>query len=65
MSDYRVLSISKAKLKIFQVITKLSFDKFTYIPKEILEDMKVEGIITKLNTVKGKTLMLNVNNRIV
>ena len=65
MSDYRVRSISKAKLKIFQVITKLSFDKFTYIPKEILEDMKVEGIITKLNTVKGKTLMLNVNNRIV
>ena len=65
MSDYRVRAISKAKLKIFQVITKLSFDKFTYIPKEILEDMKVEGIITKLNTVKGKTLMLNVNNRIV
>ena len=27
--------------------------------------MKVEAIITKLNTAKGKTLLLNVNNRIV
>lgn len=47
------------------MITKLSYDKFTYLPKDILETIKIEAIITKLNTIKGKTLCLNVNNRIV
>ncbi len=52
-------------MRVFQLITKLSFDKFTYLQKEVIEEIKIEGIITKLNTIKGKTLLLNVNNRIV
>jgi DNA mismatch repair ATPase MutL len=52
-------------MKVFQIITKLPYDKFTYLPKQVLEDIKIEAIITKLNTIKGKALLLNVNNRIV
>lgn len=52
-------------MKVFQIITKLPYDKFTYLAKQILEDIKIEAIITKLNTIKGKALLLNVNNRIV
>ena len=59
------MSASASKMKVFQLITKLSYDKFTYLTKQVLEEVKVEGIITKLNTIKGKTLLLNVNNRIV
>lgn len=64
-TDSKGLSVSKSKMKVFQMITKLSYDKFTYLPKDILETIKIEAIITKLNTIKGKTLCLNVNNRIV
>jgi DNA mismatch repair ATPase MutL len=59
------MGVSAGKMKVFQQITKLSYDKFTYLSKELLEDVRVEGIITKLNTIKGKTLLLNVNSRIV
>jgi DNA mismatch repair ATPase MutL len=52
-------------MKAFQNITKLPYDKFTYLPKEIVDEVKLEMIITKLNTIKGKTLLLNINNRIV
>jgi len=52
-------------MKVFQIITKLPYDKFTYLPKQVIEEIKIEAIITKLNTIKGKTLLLNVNNRIV
>jgi hypothetical protein len=58
------MSVSAAKMRIFQSITKLSYDKFTYLSKEVLEKIRIEGIITKLNTTKGKTLLLNINNRI-
>ena len=58
------MSVSAAKMRIFQGITKLSYDKFTYLSKEVLEKIRIEGIITKLNTTKGKTLLLNINNRI-
>jgi len=51
-------------MKVFQLITKLSYDKFTYLSKEVIDKIRIEGIITKLNTIKGKTLLLNVNNRI-
>lgn len=33
--------MSKSKMKVFQLITKLSYDKFTYLPKDILEDIKI------------------------
>jgi DNA mismatch repair ATPase MutL len=52
-------------MKVFQIITKLPYDKFAYLPKQVLEDIHIEGIISKLNAVKGKILLLNVNNRIV
>jgi hypothetical protein len=52
-------------MKVFQTITKLPYDKFTYLPKQALEEVRAEAIITKLNTIKGKALLLNVNNRII
>jgi len=53
-------------MQIFQQITKLSYDKFTYISNiKIGPDSEIEAIITKINACKGKTLMLNINNRIV
>jgi ribosomal protein S3AE len=35
-TDFRGLTLSKSKMKVFQLITKLSFDKFTYLPKDAL-----------------------------
>lgn len=64
-TDLRNYKVSESKMKVFQTITKLPYDKFTYLPKQLLEDVKIEAIITKLNTIKGKALLLNVNNRIV
>lgn len=53
-------------MQIFQQITKLSFDKFSYIAhKKINNGAEIEAIITKINCCKGKTLMLNINNRII
>lgn len=52
-------------MHVFQMITHLPFDKFIYFPVEVVENAKVEGIMTKLNAAKGKTLLLNINNRIV
>lgn len=64
-TDFRNYKVSESKMKVFQIITKLPYDKFTYLPKQLLDDVKIEAIITKLNTIKGKALLLNVNNRIV
>lgn len=53
-------------MQIFQQITKLSYDKLSYIaPLKLSNGMKIESIITKINSCKGKTFMLNINNRIV
>ena len=53
-------------MTIFQLITNLPYDKITYLlNKEITTSVEGSGIITKLNASKGKTLLLNINNRIV
>ena len=53
-------------MSIFQQITKLPYEKITYMPKKKLTvAVEGEGIITKLNACKGKSLLLNINNRIV
>lgn len=54
-------------MQIFQQITKLSYDKFSYIAHHKINnsDVEVEAIITKINSCKGKNLMLNINNRVV
>lgn len=54
-------------MQIFQQITKLSFDKFSYVAPCKLNNLSIEvqAIVTKINSCKGKTLMLNINNRIV
>ena len=64
-SDAKGLGVATGKMRVFQLITKLPFDKFIYLPKEIIEEIKIEGMITKLNTTKSKSLLLNVNSRIV
>lgn len=53
-------------MQIFQQITKLSYDKFSYVNcAKVGHAVDMEAIITKINCCKGKTLMLNINNRIV
>ena len=53
-------------MQIFQQITKLSYDKFTYLPLTRLNHCcEFEAIISKINSCKGKNLLLNINNRIV
>lgn len=64
-SDAKGLGAATGKMRVFQLITKLPFDKFIYLPKEMIEEIKIEGMITKLNTTKSKSLLLNVNSRIV
>ena len=36
-TDFRSLKVSEAKMKAFQSITKLPYDKFTYLPTPVLE----------------------------
>ena len=53
-------------MQLFQQITKLSYDKFTYLPStKLTHSLEAEAIISKINSCKGKTLLLNINNRIV
>lgn len=53
-------------MQIFSVITKLSFDKFSYISSQkVGYGAEMQAIMTKINCCKGKTLMLNINNRVI
>jgi hypothetical protein len=59
-------NLGESKMEIFQQITKLSYDKFSYVALfRIGYGAQIEAIITKINSCKGKTLMLNINNRII
>ena len=40
-TDFRGYKVSESKMKAFQLITKLPYDKFTYYPKQVVGNVKV------------------------